>query len=100
MKATKHPLIVALALALAAAIVTSPVFAHAATAVPLQPIAWSSLSAEQQKVLTNFVDRWDALPPARQQALARGSGRWVAMSPDQRQEAQQRFRQWRALPPE
>jgi Protein of unknown function (DUF3106) len=65
-----------------------------------QGVPWSSLSADQQKLLGKFSGNWNTLPPERQQALARGSTRWLGMSPEQRGQAQQRFQQFRALPPE
>ena len=73
-----------------------------APATPAQaasPVAWSSLSPEQQRLLGPVAAQWNSLPPARQQALARGSTRWLDMSPEQRSMARQRFQQWRRLTP-
>lgn len=64
----------------------------------VQAVPWSSLTPDQQRLLSRF--NWNTLPPERQQALARGSSRWLAMSPEQRGQAQQRYQQWHALPPE
>ena len=61
---------------------------------------WSSLSADQRRLLERFRDSWNALPPQRQEALARGSERWLSMSPEQRKDAKQRFERWRDLSPE
>ena len=61
---------------------------------------WSSLSADQQRLLERFRTQWSGLPAERQQTLARGSERWLAMSPDQRSVAKQRFERWRDLPPD
>jgi hypothetical protein len=90
-------LLVALLLAVAA-----PAFAQEAPAAgpPAAPVAWSSLSAQQQQVLSKFGPQWSTLPPARQQALAHGSERWLNMSETERQQARDRFARFRALPPE
>jgi hypothetical protein len=69
-------------------------------AAPAAPMAWSSMSPQQQQLLHNYQGTWESLPPERQQALANGSQRWLSMSPEQRSSAQQRFTQWRAMPPE
>jgi len=50
-------------------------------------VAWSNLSPEQQRLLSNFGGQWNTLPAERQQALARGSERWLDMSEDQRDQA-------------
>src|SRR6185312_9944958 len=86
-----------LALLLAA---TTPAFAQEAAppsppsanaSAPPAQVPWSSLSPDQQKLLSRFGNEWSTLPPERQQALARGSQRWLGMSPDQRGLARQRF---------
>src|SRR6188768_3120036 len=69
-------------------------------AEPVSGAEWSSLTADQQKLLERFRDRWSTLSPERQQALARGSKRWLSMSPEQRSGAKERFQRWRDLPPE
>ncbi|HEY1898393.1 MAG TPA: DUF3106 domain-containing protein [Steroidobacteraceae bacterium] len=61
-------------------------------------VPWSSLSPDQQHLLSRLSEQWDHLPPQRQQALASGSQRWLGMSPDQRAQARQRFNQWQQLP--
>lgn len=63
-------------------------------------VPWSSLSQDQQRLLSRLSGQWDQLPPQRQQALASGSQRWLGMSPDQRSQARQRFNQWQQLPEE
>jgi len=63
-------------------------------------VPWSSLSPDQQRLLSGFSGNWASLPAQRQQALANGSNRWVHMTPDQRVAARDRFRRWQALPPE
>ena len=67
---------------------------------PTASTSWSSLSPQQQLLLSNYQGRWDSLPAERQQALARGSARWAEMSPAQRSRAQERFSRWRSLPAE
>ena len=81
----------------------APAFAQQAPAPganPPAPVAWSSLSPEQQKLLSRFGGQWDGLPPARQQALAHGTERWLGMSGEQRDKARDRFSHWQTLPPE
>jgi hypothetical protein len=63
-------------------------------------VPWSSLSQDQQRLLSRLSGQWDQLPPQRQQALAGGSQRWLGMSQDQRAEARQRFNQFQQLPPQ
>jgi hypothetical protein len=67
--------------------------------VPLAPAAlagdipWSSLSPDQQRILSRARDRWDQMPTQRQQRLLRGAQRWQAMSPEQREHARERWRE-------
>jgi Protein of unknown function (DUF3106) len=77
-----------------------PAPAAAGPSVPAAPVPWSSLSPNQQQLLSRFGGQWSSLPPARQQALAHGSERWLAMSPAQRDAARDRFAHWQSLPPE
>ncbi len=67
---------------------------------PPAPIAWSSLTPEQQRLLGNYGAQWSTLPPARQQALAHGTERWLGMSGAQRDQARERFERFRSLPPD
>lgn len=76
----------------------SPPANPSATATGGGGVPWSSLSQDQQRLLSRMSGQWDQLPPQRQQALASGSQRWLGMSPDQRTEARQRFNQWQQLP--
>ena len=81
----------------------APAFAQEAPAPganPPAPVAWSSLSPEQHKLLSRFGGQWNSLPPSRQQALARGTERWLGMSAEQRDKARDRFSHWQTLPPE
>jgi hypothetical protein len=92
-----HALLFALLLAVAA-----PSFAQEAPAAgaPPAPVSWSSLSPQQQQVLSKFGGQWSSLPPGRQQALAHGSDRWLNMSQAERAQARDRFSRYRTLPPE
>jgi len=74
------------------------VTAPAATAPAGVP--WSSLSPDQQRLLSRMSGQWDQLPPQRQQALADGGQRWLNMSTNQRAQARERFNQWQQLPPQ
>ena len=67
---------------------------------PGAALPWSSLSPDQQRLLSRMSGQWDQLPPQRQQALASGSQRWLGMTPDQRSQARQRFNQFQQLPPQ
>src|SRR5215472_2048176 len=57
-----------------------PAAPAASVAAPPAGVAWSSLSSDQQRVLSQFGSQWNTLPPERQQALAHGSERWLGMS--------------------
>jgi hypothetical protein len=75
----------------------APASDGAASAAPVPGVAWSALSAEQQRLLARFQGNWAALPIHRQQALARGASRWLSMSPEQRDGVKTRFRQFGAM---
>ena len=63
-------------------------------ASPPAAVAWSSLSAEEQKLLNRFSERWETLPPEHQQRLVRGTRRWMNMTPEQRERARARHEHW------
>ena len=63
-------------------------------------ISWSSLSDDQQEILSRLEQTWDTLPAERQARLSKGAARWAGMSRQQRSEARERFRTWRKLPAE
>lgn len=86
---------------------SAPSFAQQPPPAPVAPlaappagVAWSSLSPDQQRVLSQFGSQWNTLPPERQQTLAHGSERWLGMSDAQRDQARERFSRWRGLPPD
>ena len=73
-----------------------------APTAPASRVPWSSLSPDQQRLLSSHLgaNQWNNLPPEKQQALARGSQRWLGMSDEQKGLAKQRFDRWHALPPD
>src|SRR5439155_25009591 len=89
------PAAAAAALLLAAAPATAEE-PPAPAAGPAAPIAWSSLSPMQQKVLSRYGSQWNSLPPERQQTLVHGSERWLGMSAEQRDRARERFQHFRS----
>jgi Protein of unknown function (DUF3106) len=89
-----------LAALVACAVVLAPAFAQEPPAAPAGPVSWSSLSPDQQRLLSKFGNDWNSMPPARQQALARGSERWLGMSQTEKDQARDRFSRWQSLPPE
>jgi hypothetical protein len=60
---------------------------------------WTSLTPEQQRVLTPFAEEWDSLDEAARERLLLASERWLAAAPEQRREAAERFSRWQALDP-
>jgi hypothetical protein len=79
----------------AAAVAAAPM-----PSTPAAPLAWNSLSTEQQALLKRHASDWDSLPPQRQRALARGAGRWLGMDTEHRAQARERFQTWQSLPEE
>ena len=78
-----------------------PVGAQVVASAPqAAAVPWSSLSQDQQRLLSRLSGQWEQLPPQRQQALAGGSQRWLGMSQEQRAAARQRFNQFQQLPPQ
>ena len=81
----------ALTVVVVAAAASAPSLAQQPPPAPAPPVqgppagvAWSSLSPDQQRVLSQFGSQWSTLPPERQQTLAHGSERWLGMSEGQR----------------
>lgn len=85
--------------------------ALAQTAVPMQsaptgndasrqPIAWSSLSAAQQRMLAPLQGQWDQMKPGRQQHLAQNAERWAALPPEHQQQIRERLTRWAAMTPD
>jgi phosphoserine phosphatase len=65
-------------------------------AVRAAPIAWSSLSPDEQQILESVHKNWDQLPA--QQRLLRGAQRWATLTPEQRNNVRSRFEKWNSLP--
>ena len=72
----------------------------AADDAPRQPIAWSSLSPAQQRMLAPLQGQWDQLKAGRQQHLARNAERWAALPPEHQQQIRDRLTRWAAMTPE
>jgi hypothetical protein len=73
----------------------------AAPSAPASRVPWSSLSPDQQRLLSRYgANQWSNLPPEKQQALAHGSQRWLGMSDEQKGLATQRYERWHSLPPD
>ena len=58
-------------------------------------IPWSSLSADEQRILSRAHGNWDQLPTERQQRLLNGAHRWQEMNPQQREQARERWQERR-----
>lgn len=68
--------------------------------MPKQPLDWSSLSADQQRMLAPVRSQWDRLPPRRQRRLADHASHWAAMPPEKRELIRERLARWAAMTPE
>lgn len=81
---------------------TAPDAAHAGMEanVPKQPLAWSSLSAEQQRMLAPVRNQWDQMQPGRQRHLAEHANHWADLPPQRQQQIQQRLTRWANMTPE
>ena len=74
--------------------------APAANDAPRQPIAWSSLSSAQQRMLAPLQGQWDRMKPGRQRHLAQNAERWAALPPAHQQQIRERLTRWAAMTPE
>jgi Protein of unknown function (DUF3106) len=68
--------------------------------MPKQPLDWSSLSADQQRMLAPVRNQWDQLPPRRQRRLADHASHWATMPPGKQVMIRKRLTQWAAMTPE
>lgn len=68
--------------------------------VPKQPLAWSSLDAEQQRLLQPLQGQWSQMRPERQHRLAERARRWATLPPQRQQQIHQRLTRWAAMTPE
>ncbi len=67
---------------------------------PEQPLAWSSLSPGQQRMLAPLQGQWAQLHPQRQHRLAENAMRWAALPPTRQQQIQERLTRWANMTPE
>ena len=67
---------------------------------PKQPLAWSSLSPSQQRVLAPVQDQWDQMHPARQQRLAEHADHWATLPPQRQQQIHERLTRWANMTPQ
>lgn len=64
-----------------------------------QSIAWSSLSADQQRMLAPLQGEWNGMPPGRQHRLAEHALHWTTLPPERRQQIQERLTRWSHMTP-
>lgn len=94
-----------------ACLLGAPCAAWAQAAIPMQsaptrqdalrqPIAWSSLSSSQQRMLAPLQGQWDQMKPGRQQHLAQNAEHWTTLPPAHQQQIQRRLARWAAMTPE
>lgn len=74
--------------------------APAGNAAPRQPIAWSSLSPTQQRMLAPLQGQWDQMKPGRQQHLAHNAEHWATLPPEHQQQIRERLTRWANMTPE
>jgi hypothetical protein len=65
-----------------------------------QPVSWSDLGKEEQRVLAPHADTWARLDAQTREQLLRGARRWLSLTPDERAAAADRFARWQSLPVE
>ncbi|TAN03858.1 MAG: DUF3106 domain-containing protein [Rhodanobacteraceae bacterium] len=65
-----------------------------------QPLAWSSLDPDQQRMLAPLQSQWSQMPPERQQRLAAHATRWASLPPERQQRIHERLTRWAAMTPE
>jgi hypothetical protein len=63
------------------------------------PLAWSALSAGQQRMLVPLRGQWNQLQPARQHRLAERAQHWATLSPERRQQIRERLHHWATMTP-
>ena len=67
---------------------------------PRQPVAWSSLSPTQQRMLAPLQEQWGQLKPGRQHHLAQNAEHWATLPPAHQQQIRERLTRWAAMTPE
>lgn len=66
---------------------------------PATPLAWSSLSPLQAKMLAPLKDQWATMRPERQQRLAEHARHWATLPPDRQQQIHERLTRWAGMTP-
>ncbi|MGH8113491.1 MAG: DUF3106 domain-containing protein [Rhodanobacteraceae bacterium] len=66
---------------------------------PKAPLAWSSLGADQQRMLAPIRNQWEQLRPARQHRLAAHAHHWATLSPARQRQIRARLTRWAAMSP-
>jgi hypothetical protein len=69
-----------------------------AAAAMAQPLAWSSLGAEQRALLAAFETQWDRLGESQQQQLLHNAEHWQRLDPAAQAHLLVRLRDWQNLP--
>ena len=67
---------------------------------PKQPLAWSSLSADQQRMLAPLQGEWSRMHPMRQHRLAEHALHWATLPPERQQQIRERLTRWTKMTPE
>jgi len=63
------------------------------------PLAWSGLTADQQRMLAPLQGQWDQMQPARQHRLAEHALHWANLSPERQQQIRERLTRWMQMTP-
>lgn len=84
----------------AASVQNPPPGTSAEPGEPPQPMAWSSLSPAQQRVLEPLQGQWNQLRPGHQRHLARHAERWATLPPERQQQIRERLTRWANMTPE
>lgn len=79
---------------------TAPPATPSAKRTPQQPVAWASLSEQQQRMLAPVESQWQRLHPARQQQLAEHASRWASLPPQRQQQIHERLTRWANMSPQ
>lgn len=74
--------------------------ASANAEAPKQPLQWSSLSADQQRMLAPLQGEWNQMQPGRQHRLAEHALHWATLPPERQQQIQERLTRWSQMTPE
>lgn len=67
--------------------------------MPATPLAWSSLSPLQAKLLAPLRSEWAQMRPERQQRLAEHARHWATLPPDRQQQIHERLTRWASMTP-